>query len=56
MRSWRRGGQATLEVSGGDTARLAAWNGLLGRSGPSVVIRAERAGDTADHAETLQVA
>ena len=53
----RRGGsEASFDTGAADRERLAAWDGLLGRAGPTVVIRAARAGDAVEHPETLQVA
>ena len=43
---WRRGaGELAGDDGRSDRAPAAAWDGLLGHTGPTAVIRAERAGD-----------
>jgi hypothetical protein len=51
-----RGVRATFETSAGEPERLAAWDGFHGSGGPTVVIRADRAGEAAEHPESRQVA
>lgn len=42
---WRRGAGGVGEDMRAERAPVAAWDGLLGHTGPTAVIRAERAGD-----------
>jgi hypothetical protein len=42
---WRRGAGGVADDERADGMPVAAWDGLLGHTGPTAVIRAERAGD-----------
>ena len=42
---WRRGAGEVWDDQRADGTPVAAWDGLLGHTGPTAVIRAERAGD-----------
>jgi hypothetical protein len=51
MRKWGWGHAPSTEsrTDVADDTRQAAWDGLRGRSGASVVIQAARAGDAVEH-------
>ena len=42
---WRRGAGWVADDMGAERAPVTAWDGLLGHTGPTAVIRAARAGD-----------
>ena len=42
---WRRGAGEVADDMRAERAPVAAWDGLLGHTGPTAVIRAERAGE-----------
>lgn len=42
---WRRGAGGWADESRGEAAPTVVWDGLLGHTGPTAVIRADRAGD-----------